>query len=132
MSTGPGFFIWKTRTYFSLIVLVLVSMFLVSCGNSPDQLETISGPSGIQSNNMSDLSGDIAIDGSSTVFPIVEAVAEEFGILTGGNVRVILGKTQTSTGVFYYVCNADTIKVILRILFPSLCLWSAGAVGLGR
>ena len=37
------------------------------------------------------LSGDIPIDGSSTVFPITEAVAEEFGGLTDGSVRVVVG-----------------------------------------
>ena len=94
MLLEPSLLIWKSRNYLSLIVLLVGSMFLVACGNSPDQLETISDPSGIQSkevskevavevekiNDMSELRGDIAIDGSSTEFPIVEAVAEEFGL----------------------------------------------------
>jgi phosphate transport system substrate-binding protein len=100
-------FLWKARNYLSLIVLVVGSIFLLACGNSPDQLETISDPSGIQSNNMSELRGDIAIDGSSTVFPIVEAVAEEFGILTGGNVRVTVGISGTGGG-FKKFCNSET------------------------
>jgi phosphate transport system substrate-binding protein len=117
----PSLLIWKSRNYLSLIVLLVGSMFLVACGNSPDQLETISDPSGIQSkevskevavevekiNDMSELRGDIAIDGSSTVFPIVEAVAEEFGILTGGNVRVTVGISGTGGG-FKKFCNSET------------------------
>jgi phosphate transport system substrate-binding protein len=117
----PSLLIWKSRNYLSLIVLLVGSMFLVACGNSPDQLETISAPSGIQSkevskevavevekiNDMSELRGDIAIDGSSTVFPIVEAVAEEFGILTGGNVRVTVGISGTGGG-FKKFCNSET------------------------
>src|SRR5688572_27614489 len=34
------------------------------------------------------LRGTVAVDGSSTVFPISEAMAEEFQKLAGGNVRV--------------------------------------------
>jgi len=117
----PSLLIWKSRNYLSLIVLLVGSMFLVACGNSPDQLETISDLSGIQSkevskevavevekiNDMSELRGDIAIDGSSTVFPIAEAVAEEFGILTGGNVRVTVGISGTGGG-FKKFCNSET------------------------
>ena len=54
------------------------------------------------------LSGDIAIDGSSTVFPITEAVAEEFGNLTGGNVRVTVGVSGTGGG-FKKFCNSETV-----------------------
>lgn len=121
MLLEPSLLIWKSRNYLSLIVLLVGSMFLVACGNSPDQLETISDPSGIQSkevskevavevekiNDMSELRGDIAIDGSSTVFPIVEAVAEEFGILTGGNVRVTVGISGTGGG-FKKFCNSES------------------------
>lgn len=53
------------------------------------------------------LSGDIAIDGSSTVFPITEAVAEEFGYLTNGNVRVTVGVSGTGGG-FKKFCNSET------------------------
>ena len=45
-----------------------------------------------------DLAGDIDIDGSSTVFPITEAVAEEFGDLTDGNVRTVVGISGTGGG----------------------------------
>ena len=53
------------------------------------------------------LSGDIEIDGSSTVFPITEAVAEEFGILSDGNVRVTVGVSGTGGG-FKKFCNGET------------------------
>ena len=54
------------------------------------------------------LSGDIAIDGSSTVFPITEAVAEEFGDLTGGNVRAVVGISGTGGG-FKKFCASETV-----------------------
>ena len=53
------------------------------------------------------LEGSITIDGSSTVFPVSEAVAEEFGILTGGNVRVTVGLSGSGGG-FKKFCNGET------------------------
>ncbi len=52
------------------------------------------------------LSGDINVDGSSTVFPITEAVAEEFGKLTDGKVRVTVGISGTGGG-FKKFCNGE-------------------------
>ena len=54
------------------------------------------------------LSGDIPIDGSSTVFPITEAVAEEFGGLTGDKVRVVVGISGTGGG-FKKFCDSETV-----------------------
>jgi phosphate transport system substrate-binding protein len=53
------------------------------------------------------LRGEINIDGSSTVFPITEAVAEEFGKLTKGKVRVTVGVSGTGGG-FKKFCNGET------------------------
>jgi phosphate transport system substrate-binding protein len=77
--------------------------------SSPTQAPANNEGSGSGSMEMdySTLSGDIAIDGSSTVFPITEAVAEEFGILTNGNVRVTVGISGTGGG-FEKFCNGET------------------------
>ena len=56
---------------------------------------------------VSDLSGDISIDGSSTVFPIAEAMAEEFGIATDGDVRITVGVSGTGGG-FKKFCAGET------------------------
>jgi phosphate transport system substrate-binding protein len=53
------------------------------------------------------LSGTIEIDGSSTVYPITEAVAEEFGTETGGSVRVMVGFSGSGGG-FRRFCNGET------------------------
>ncbi len=52
------------------------------------------------------LSGSVQIDGSSTVFPIAEAVAEEFQIGNPG-VRVTVG-VSGSGGGFERFCNGET------------------------
>jgi phosphate transport system substrate-binding protein len=55
----------------------------------------------------SELSGSVEIDGSSTVYPITEAVAEEFGIEHGGAVRVTVGVSGTGGG-FKRFCAGET------------------------
>jgi phosphate transport system substrate-binding protein len=52
------------------------------------------------------LAGDIAVDGSSTVFPITEAAAEEFGGQYP-DVRVTVGISGTGGG-FKKFCNGET------------------------
>ena len=74
-----------------------------SGGSSAGQSEKAADPSMYAA-----LSGDISIDGSSTVFPITEAVAEEFGGLTGGNVRVVVGISGTGGG-FKKFCDNETV-----------------------
>jgi phosphate transport system substrate-binding protein len=53
------------------------------------------------------LSGSIEIDGSSTVYPVTEAVAEEFGARHGGDVRVMVGFSGTGGG-FKRFCAGET------------------------
>lgn len=70
-------------------------LFLAACGGD----RGAGGESG--------LSGSIEIDGSSTVYPITEAVAEEFMIETGGDVRVTVGVSGTGGG-FKRFCAGET------------------------
>src|SRR5262245_6461422 len=49
----------------------------------------------------------IKVDGSSTVFPITEAVAEEFQISKRGKVRVTVGIAGTGGG-FKKFCRGET------------------------
>jgi phosphate transport system substrate-binding protein len=48
----------------------------------------------------------VAIDGSSTVFPVTEAMAEEYQRSTGGRVRVTVGVSGTGGG-FQKFCNGE-------------------------
>lgn len=61
-------------TYYNLFIAFLAGLFVVSCGPGEG-----------------DLSGQVEIDGSSTVYPITEAVAEEF--------RNEAPRTRVSVGV---------------------------------
>ena len=78
------------------IILSVVIFFMLSmaaCGSSSDS-------------SVSNLSGAIAIDGSSTVYPVTEAVAEEFQI-ANPDTRVTVGVSGTGGG-FTKFCVSDT------------------------
>ncbi|MEX2583320.1 MAG: PstS family phosphate ABC transporter substrate-binding protein [Gemmatimonadota bacterium] len=75
--------------------LGLAAVFsLAACGNTADSRSEGTAAS-------------IEIDGSSTVFPISEAVAEEFMLETGGEVRVTVALSGTGGG-FRRFCSGET------------------------
>ena len=53
------------------------------------------------------VSGTVEVDGSSTVVPITEAAAEDYGLETGGAVRVNVGVSGTGGG-FKRFCAGET------------------------
>jgi phosphate transport system substrate-binding protein len=72
------------------IAVTLASAVLVACGSGPRD----------------GLTGAVEVDGSSTVYPITEAVAEEFGA-AHPNVRVMVGFSGTGGG-FKRFCGGET------------------------
>ena len=96
--------------------LLIVALFSLACGGSEPASQPKTDTSSTEakkdmssggSEMMMNLEGNISIDGSSTVFPVSEAVAEEFGILTKGNVRVTVGLSGSGGG-FKKFCNGET------------------------
>jgi phosphate transport system substrate-binding protein len=86
-----------TNTPTRYVSLLFAAILFVSCGggnNSSTDTKTAAAPSVIQ------------IDGSSTVFPITEAVAEEFQKANQG-VRVTVGISGTGGG-FQKFCRGET------------------------
>ncbi len=77
----------------------ILALGVAACGSSDD--ETASGTGG-----GGDLSGSIRIDGSSTVAPLTEAVAEQFMAENSG-VRVTVGTSGTGGG-FEKFCAGET------------------------
>jgi phosphate transport system substrate-binding protein len=57
--------------------------------------------------NLGALAGTVEVDGSSTVLPITEAAAEEFGLQTNGGVRVNVAVSGTGGG-FKRFCAGET------------------------
>ena len=81
----------------ALVGALAVSLiaFALACGSSDEDPTAASGAQTTASSSR--LTGEIAIAGSSTVFPISEAVAEEFSI-ANPDVRVNVASTGTGSG----------------------------------
>jgi phosphate transport system substrate-binding protein len=82
---------------------------VVACGAPSDTADTTTEEGGEEvaaTDGGSELEGSITIDGSSTVFPISEAMAEEFQIANPG-VRITVGASGTGGG-FEKFCNGET------------------------
>lgn len=67
----------------------------------------VSGLAVVATPQMASAQGVVKMDGSSTVFPIAEAVAEEFQIAKKGKVRVTVGIAGTGGG-FKRFCRGET------------------------
>jgi phosphate transport system substrate-binding protein len=78
-----------------MMLVTPVTVFLLACGGG-DSADSANG-----------LSGSIEIDGSSTVYPISQAVAEEYMRETRGDVRVTVGFSGTGGG-FRRFCSGET------------------------
>ena len=74
---------------FLCLVIFSVAIALTACGFSLGGSDTLD------------------IDGSSTVFPITEAIVEEFGHSLGGSARITVGISGTGGG-FQKFCNGET------------------------
>ncbi|MEW6226102.1 MAG: PstS family phosphate ABC transporter substrate-binding protein [Chloroflexota bacterium] len=88
------------------------ALFVAACGGGAATTAPDSGEPGATSaasqpaESMAPLSGTVTIDGSSTVYPITQAVAEEFGLENTG-VQVPVAFSGTGGG-FKKFCNGET------------------------
>ncbi|BFH70008.1 hypothetical protein J27TS7_27490 [Paenibacillus dendritiformis] len=105
-----------------LLTLVAVMAFaLAACGGKKEETSNAAGNSGTEStqtntaNNTENqgsedkLSGTIEIDGSSTVYPMTEAIAEEFG-KEHSAVRVSVGTSGTGGGFKRFIAGETAIS----------------------
>jgi phosphate transport system substrate-binding protein len=80
----------KTKTIMKKLAFIIsIALAVAACGNKKEQQET--------ANDAIQLEGTISVDGSSTVFPITEAVAEEFRTVQPA-VKVTIGVSGTGGG----------------------------------
>lgn len=103
----------KSRSFRLASAISLVALLggLAACNaGGGDQAGTQSPPGGASPSPAaaggSDLSGAILADGSSTVYPITEAMAEEF-MQANPNVKITVGTSGTGGG-FEKFCNGET------------------------
>ncbi len=88
----------------AVLCVVAAGLLLSACGEGP--------PEGSDS-----LSGSVRVDGSSTVFPINEAVAEEF-MIRNPYVRVTVGVSGTGGGFSKFLRGETDINAASRPIDP--------------
>ncbi len=90
--------------FYNYIVILLVGLVAVSCGGSKESQD-----GDCSSCESQELSGKIRVDGSSTVFPITEAVAEEYDAERSG-VEVIVNYSGTGGGFKKFTAGETDIN----------------------
>jgi phosphate transport system substrate-binding protein len=99
-----------TAVLFPTVLLVAV-LGVTSCDNNASKAPGQAGESPVAGQaspaGNTAASGDIKVDGSSTVFPITEAAAEEFQKNKGGKTKVSVGVSGTGGG-FKKFCRGET------------------------
>ena len=93
----------KTNKVSTIVLGAIMLVGLASCGGSAEKTEATA------------LSGDVKIDGSSTVYPITEAVAEEFR-KSNPNVQVTIGSSGTGAGFKKFIRNEVAISDASRVI----------------
>jgi len=94
------------RTAWSIkgIMLLLLTLFTLSPLGTVAQEEELVEPE--TADALAELSGDVLVDGSSTVFPVTAAAAEEFATYAP-DVRITVGISGTGGG-FERFCRGET------------------------
>lgn len=113
----------QTTRLVSLASLVTLVVGITSCGNNqasntPSSGEANSASPAANTAASSNLTGNVTVDGSSTVFPIAEAMAEEFQ-KANSNVRVTVGSSGTGGGFKKFCAGETDISNASRPIKPS-------------
>lgn len=93
-----------------IVSAAVLALGVAACGSDDDSSSGSSGGGG-------DLSGSIRIDGSSTVAPLTEAMAEEFMAENSG-VRVTVGTSGTGGGFEKFCAGETDISDASRAIEP--------------
>ncbi|HSN95397.1 MAG TPA: PstS family phosphate ABC transporter substrate-binding protein [Anaerolineaceae bacterium] len=89
---------------FTLFAILIISALVLGACAKPAAIPTQAEPAA--PSTAADLSGEVVIDGSSTVYPITVAVAEEFAAVAP-DVRISVGLSGTGGG-FKKFCAGET------------------------
>lgn len=81
-----------------------VALLLAACGNEP----TDENGAGTNGDTSEGIAGSVQVDGSSTVFPIMEGVAEEFSI-ANPEARATIGVSGTGGGMEKFIAGETDI-----------------------
>jgi len=101
----------KNYKKLALSALITGAVLLTACGPQEGTSGNESGSNGNKVSEQSDqqLKGNVAVDGSSTVFPIMEAVVEEYN-MKQPNVKVSVGLSGTGGGFEAFAAGETDIS----------------------
>lgn len=101
----------KNYKKLALSALITGALLLTACGPQEGTSGNESGSNGNKASEQSDqqLKGTVAADGSSTVFPIMEAVVEEYN-MNQPNVKVSVGVSGTGGGFKAFAAGETDIS----------------------
>ncbi len=101
----------------SSLTPIVLSLLLVACGGETPPAESTSTAAAPAAEGGS-LAGVVSLDGSSTVYPISEAVAEEF-LTVAPEVRVTVGVSGTGGGFKRFLAGETDINDASRAISES-------------
>lgn len=82
----------KFKSMTLVFILTILTITLMACGNSEDKEGAASGK------DNAELEGNVVIDGSGTVYPLMSKLAEEYMLTEQENVSVEVSRAGTSAG----------------------------------
>lgn len=95
----------------SSLIPLLSTLLLAACGGGDDAVQ--------QDGSGAEMTGVVSLDGSSTVYPISEAVAEEFLINIAPRVRATVGVSGTGGGFKKFIAGEIDINDASRPISAS-------------
>jgi len=98
----------KSFKYIALTVAISGALALTACGPQNTGSES-EGSKTEQSSESKQFEGTVSIDGSSTVFPIMEAVAEEYNLVQPG-MKVSVASSGTGGGFKAFIAGETDIS----------------------
>jgi len=97
-------------------ILALGALAFAGCGDKSGGTggASTSGTGSTASADNGNLSGTIRVDGSTTVYPIVSAMAEDFAATTNNKVEIPVGKKGTGSGMKAFIAGEIDIATASR------------------
>ncbi|HLR63282.1 MAG TPA: substrate-binding domain-containing protein, partial [Lentibacillus sp.] len=91
------------KRYFMFLIIIALAVVMTACGTNAEESETVT-----EGNESAELEGNVVIDGSGTVYPLMAKLAEEYMINEQENVSVEVSRAGTSAGFKKFLAEDGT------------------------
>src|SRR5699024_2149105 len=91
------------KRYFMFLIIVALAVVMTACGTNAEESETVT-----EGNESAELEGNVVIDGSGTVYPLMAKLAEEYMVNEQGNVSVEVSRAGTGAGFKKFLAEDGT------------------------